>query len=105
MMDSIGTLYICDTCSQLIRVQVECMTTVLPLTYCPVCGTPTLRVVKSVMDSSLTGVPLSTYATPLKALMYQMWKAHLADTARTLPLYHRFVDYAAALVLSKGEDI
>lgn len=105
MNEYIGTLYVCDTCSVLMRLHVECMTTTLPSTYCPTCGTPTLRVVKNVVDSSLTGTSITHYAPLLRTLLYSMWKAHLTDEARTLPRYARFVDYAAAVVLAKGEPI
>jgi DNA-directed RNA polymerase subunit RPC12/RpoP len=104
-MDYQGTLYICDECSLLVRIHVECETTTEPMAYCPVCGTRTLRHTGSVLASSLTGTHLDVYAMPLRTLMFQMWKAHLADTTRTKPTYSRFVDYAAAVVLSKGEDV
>jgi DNA-directed RNA polymerase subunit RPC12/RpoP len=104
-MDYTGTVYVCDECSQMYRIHIECETTTLPIAHCPVCGTPTLRHVRSVLDSSLTGTHLSTYALPLRTLMYQMWKAHLLDTTRTLPIYTRYVDYVAALVASGGDAI
>lgn len=104
-MDYTGTLYLCDECSQLYRIHIECETSTLPLVHCPVCGTSTLRVIPSVLASTLTGTHLDAYALPLRTLMYQMWKAHLADTTRTKPKYSRFVDYATALAQAKGEDI
>lgn len=104
-MDTQGTLFICDDCSQMLRIHVEIETTTEPMRHCPVCGTPTLRVVRSVIGDTLTGTSISEYGMPLRTLMYQMWKAHLRDTQRTKPTYSRYVDYVVALVASKGEDV
>ena len=104
-MDYVGTHYICDECSQMYRIHIEVDTTTEPVAYCPTCGTRTLRHVRSVVADSLTGTHVSQYAMPLRTLMYQMWKAHLADTTRVKPVYARYVDYCAALVASKGDDV
>jgi hypothetical protein len=104
-MDTTGTLYICDECSQMYRIHIECETTTELVRHCPVCGTTTLRVVRSVIDSTLTGTTVSQYGMPLRTLMYQMWKAHLSDTTRTKPTYPRYVDYVVALVAAHGDDV
>lgn len=104
-MDYIGTLHVCDACTGMFRIHIECQTTTLPLLHCPVCGTPTLRHVHSVIADALSGTQVRQYAMPLRTLMYSMWKAHLADTKRTKPKYSRYVDYAAALVASGGDDV
>ncbi len=104
-MDYQGKLYLCDECSQMIRIHIECETSTLPMVHCPVCGTPTLRHVRSTLSDVLTGTHLNEYGMPLRTLMYQMWKRHLQDETRVLPKYSRFVDYAAALVASKGDDV
>lgn len=104
-MDYVGTLFICDDCSLLLRIHIEVDTNTNPMVHCPVCGTPTLRHVRTVIEDSLTGNAVVTYAMPLRTLMYQMWKAHLKDTTRTKPIYPRYVDYCAALVASGGDDV
>jgi DNA-directed RNA polymerase subunit RPC12/RpoP len=104
-VDTQGTLYICDDCSQMLRIHIEIETTTELLRYCPVCGTATLRVVRSVINDTLTGTSVSEYGMPLRTLMYQMWKAHLRDTTRTKPIYPRYVDYVVALRAARGDDV
>lgn len=100
-----GTLYLCDACSQLHRIHIEVLTDCAPLKYCPACGAEALRPVKGVIDASLAGRTISPIPFRLRQLMYSTWREQFTPGVNAHPRFSTFVLFVKAMIASKGEPV
>lgn len=68
-------LLLCDACSELITLRVELPTNLNRPRFCPFCGSPALRSVKSTIDEQLAGACFAGIDPQLVGLLYSVWYA------------------------------
>lgn len=79
-------LMLCDACSQLWTIRVETLTNENPIKFCPCCGSPMLRKVRSAVKEILSGMCFAGMDKQLVLLLYGLWRANTAG-------FPRFVDF------------
>ena len=85
------SLWLCDSCSELITIRVELPTNLNRPRFCPFCGASRLRSVKSTVSEQLKGACFGHIDPQLVGLLYSVWRTDPAGFAQ-------FKDYVQAQI-------
>jgi hypothetical protein len=91
------SLWLCDACSQMITIRVECVAQLLRPTFCPWCGSEKLRSVKSTVDEQLKGACFAGIDPQLVGLLYSVWRTEHDG-------HMSFLSYVDAQIAGAGDE-